>query len=194
MASLTWWTWVWVNSGSWWLVMDWEAWRAAIHGVAKSQTRLSDWTELNYAINKTKEKLFSSILKKRKIYSILQGTHGETLNPKWQEPTTDILKLFITCPFPKNCIPYEHLDIVLLRSGPLLMLAGFTSRLTESPQPGRGLEGSVTMPVNRYSREASFLGSDGHQRCTDCSSEIESQVVMSHPLLHSFTCTESKHS
>jgi len=24
------------------MVMDWEAWRAAIHGVAKSQTRLSD--------------------------------------------------------------------------------------------------------------------------------------------------------
>ena len=29
------------------LVMDREAWRAAAHGVTKSQTRLSDWTELN---------------------------------------------------------------------------------------------------------------------------------------------------
>ena len=32
----------------WELVMDREAWRAAIHWVTKSQTRLSHWTELNY--------------------------------------------------------------------------------------------------------------------------------------------------
>ena len=30
------------------LVMDREVWRTAVHGVAKSRTRLSDWTELNW--------------------------------------------------------------------------------------------------------------------------------------------------
>ena len=44
MVGLTQWTWVWVNSGSW----RWtrEAWRAAVHGVTKSWTWLSNWTEL----------------------------------------------------------------------------------------------------------------------------------------------------
>ena len=35
-----WWTWDWASS-----VMDGEAWRAAIHGITKNWTRLSEWTE-----------------------------------------------------------------------------------------------------------------------------------------------------
>ena len=47
------------------LVMDREAWRAAIHGVTKSQTRLSTWTELKYfsivfKLSKRKHVLFYS--------------------------------------------------------------------------------------------------------------------------------------
>ena len=38
------------------LVMDREAWRAAVHGVTKSQAWLSDWTELNWTLKKKERK------------------------------------------------------------------------------------------------------------------------------------------
>ena len=44
MASLTQWTWVWVNSGSWW----WTGRPGMLHSMgSQSQTQLRDWTELN---------------------------------------------------------------------------------------------------------------------------------------------------
>ena len=39
------------------LVMDREAWHASVHGVAKSWTRLSDWTELNFKQYTTSDKM-----------------------------------------------------------------------------------------------------------------------------------------
>ena len=54
----------------WELVMDREAWRAAIHGVTESRTRLSNWTELNPYIYIAKYDLFHWCdLGKLKIYA-----------------------------------------------------------------------------------------------------------------------------
>ena len=49
------------------LVMDREAWRAVIHGVTKSRTRLSDWTELTLLGCKMKTSLFRRNRAQRKF-------------------------------------------------------------------------------------------------------------------------------
>ena len=43
------------------LVMDREAWRAAVHVVAKSPTRLSDWTELNLTLLIKKKEFYYAV-------------------------------------------------------------------------------------------------------------------------------------
>ena len=50
MSSPTQWTWVWVNSGSWWWQ---EGLAAAVHGVTKSWTERLNWTEPSRQINRS---------------------------------------------------------------------------------------------------------------------------------------------
>ena len=45
------------------LVMDREAWQAIVHGVAKSQTRLSNWTELDWTESRSSTSLKTRLYK-----------------------------------------------------------------------------------------------------------------------------------
>ena len=66
------------------LVMDREAWRAAVHGVAKSQTRLSDWTDWNTKHTHTQIYMVFDNLWIILIFLCLPFTHSHTQQLIWR--------------------------------------------------------------------------------------------------------------
>ena len=54
------------------LVMDREAWHASVHGVAKSRTWLSDWTELKWYVNYILIFFEGKKIKNKKIFHTLK--------------------------------------------------------------------------------------------------------------------------
>ena len=86
----------------WELVMDRDVWRAAIHGVAKSRTRLSDWTELNWYPNNSQiciSKLNFSLKFHVYTYDVLENSKCGKAIKKLNMPQTKFL-----C-----CLPYLFL-------------------------------------------------------------------------------------
>ena len=69
----------------WELVMDREAWHAAIHGVTKRPTQLSGWTELNWAFSNSINCNLRTILVLQINLGLFTYCHNLSLSKTWEE-------------------------------------------------------------------------------------------------------------
>ena len=87
------------------IVKDKEGWYAAVHGVAKSQTQLSDWTETNCR-DFLKPLLFGSIIFQISLCQLISNKHFE-YHPAWAW-----VRQIVRC-FPQHIFVLLYLKILL---------------------------------------------------------------------------------
>ena len=82
----------------WEFVMDREAWHAVIHGVTKSRTRLSDWTELRLSLDETQDT------------TRLTASRKEKFRNRSERQVFSLYKFFVPLEFiPCECIKLLHI-------------------------------------------------------------------------------------
>ena len=88
------------------LVMDSEVWRAAVHGVAKSRTWLSDWTELNHKLRNALGPQWLAEKRNGSSQEPLGWEAGSSVLPSpWsQTPSLQSCEIICVCCFKPPCL------------------------------------------------------------------------------------------